>query len=174
VITTLLILAFLIVLLSTAIGVVLTLLTLPGTWLVLVAGVALQYSLGEPRIFADSTLLTCLGIAILAEIVEIVASAAGAKKAGGTRSASILSIIGAGVGAIVLGIVIPIVGAIIGGVVGAGIGAIVGQRGIAGSTWSHSLRVGTGAAAGRFVATIAKVGATVLIGIILMVAVCVA
>ncbi len=169
--TTLLILAFVALLIATGAGIVLTLLTLPGTWVVLLTGVGLQYSLGQPRLFADSTLLTCLGIAIVAEIVELVASAAGAKRAGGGRSASILSVIGAGVGAIVGGLVIPVVGAIPGGVIGAGLGAIAGQRGITGSSWSQSWRVGAGAATGRLVATIAKAGAAGVIGGILLVAV---
>jgi uncharacterized protein YqgC (DUF456 family) len=169
--TTLFILAFLAILIASVLGVLLTFLTLPGTWLVLIVGVIIQYSLGKPHIFDDRTLLACLGIAIIGEIVEIVASAAGAKRAGGGRSASILSIIGAGVGAIAGGMIVPVIGAIPGGIAGAALGAIAGQRGIARSTWSHSLRVAKGAAIGRFVATIAKAGAAGLIGVILLIGV---
>jgi uncharacterized protein len=162
------------------VGMVLALITLPGTWLILLGAIVLNYGLPKlmvlagktmPQLFEDKTLIALVVVALLAEIIEFAASAAGAKKAGGGKSGAIFSIIGGLVGGIVGGIVIPIVGAIPGGIVGAGVGAVLGERHLGKKSWEAAARVGQGAAAGRAVATIAKSAAAAIIGGTLLVAV---
>lgn len=179
-VTALTIAAFLVLLIVGLIGVGLALLTLPGTWLILAAGIVLQFLTRElarlsghemPWLFDNATLWTCAGIALVAEIVEFVASAIGTKRAGGGKSGALFSILGGLVGGILGGLIIPIVGAIPGGVVGAGVGALLGERGVGKRSWRDAFRIGQGAAAGRLVATVAKGGAAGLIAIILLVAV---
>jgi uncharacterized protein len=167
-----LILAVLAMLLGAIAGVVLTALTLPGLWLTLIVAVGLQFIFGDPALFSWWTLGVCLALAIAAEVIELVSSAAGATKSGGGRSGAWGALIGSFIGAI-LGtfIPIPIVGTIAGAVIGAAAGAIMGERGIAGKTWTASLKVGAGAAKGRFLATIVKTAIAALIGLILVVAV---
>lgn len=178
--TTLTILAFIVLLALSAVGIVLALLTLPGTWLIVVGAIILQYGAPAsaglfgrdmPPLFDVWTLVACAGIALAAEIIEFAASALGAKKAGGGASGAIFSIIGGLVGAILGSFVVPLIGTIIGGVAGAGIGAVLGERHVGKKSWADASRVGQGAAAGRLVATIAKSAAAALIGLILLVAV---
>ena len=58
-------------------GIVLTLLTLPGTWLMLL--VALLCQLWRPEQFSWWTLGLALLLAVIAEIIEFFASAVGAR-----------------------------------------------------------------------------------------------
>jgi hypothetical protein len=46
----------------------------------------------------------------------------------------------------------------------------VAERGIGGRTWTHSMQIGTGAAAGRLVASIVKGGVTGAVGAALTIA----
>ncbi len=155
-------------------GVLVTAFTLPGTWLAL-AGASLAQWLHHEQfgtyMFSWWTLGVCLGLAVTAEIVEGVASAIGAAKAGGSKRAAIASIAGAILGA-VLGTVllpIPILGTIAGAAIGAGLAALLTEKHLGEKTWAQAARVGTGAAVGRLVATVAKVGFAIAIAITLTV-----
>ena len=169
---TLAILAALILLFATLIGVVLTVVTLPGVWFVLIVALVCQWAFGEPYLFDWWTLGIAAILALLGEVFEFISSAIGAKKAGGGRSGAIGSILGAVAGAIFGSflIPIPIVGTLVGVVVGAGLGAIAFERGIAGREWSHAFRIGTSAAASRAAALIVKGILTAGIGVALAVA----
>lgn len=177
-VTTLTILAFLLLLAVSAVGVALALLTLPGAWLILIAGIVLGF--GTPALaglmghtmaplYDERTLIVCGVLALLAEIIEFVASAAGAKRAGGGRGAMVWAMMGGLVGGLAGGMIIPIVGAIPGGVLGAGLGAVAAERTLSGRTWRESSRVGQGAAAGKLGAIVAKGGAAGVIALILLV-----
>ena len=65
---------------------------------------------------------------------------------------------------------IPILGTVIGAVVGAGVGAVLGERGVSGTEWGRSAKIGAGAAAGRAASVIVKSLLTALCGAILTVA----
>ncbi len=156
-------------------GVVLTLFTLPGIWLaILGAGLVQWWSIATDRgeIFSWWTLGACVAIGVAAELIELLASAAGAKKAGGTRRGAIGSVIGALVGAIVgsFAIPVPVLGTIVGAAAGAGGGALLLERSGGRKTWTQSTKIGAGAAAGRLVATVIKSGLAGVIAIILSVA----
>ncbi len=167
------IIAGIMVAISAILGIVLTLLTLPGIWFaILVAGLAQWWHMArfnEPM-FSWYTLGTCVGLGILAEVVELFASAAGAAKAGGTRRGAIGSVIGGLVGAIGGSFVVPLLGTIIGAAVGAGTGALLLERAGGKKNWKQSTKVGAGAAAGRLVASVLKTGFATVIAIILAVA----
>lgn len=167
------ILAFAILFISSFLGLALTLLTLPGVWLILTVAVILQLAYGEPLLFSWWTLGIALGLALAGELAEFGASALGATRAGGGRSGALGSIVGSTVGAVAgtFLIPIPVAGTIVGGVIGAGAGALVAERGIANRTWWQSCRIGHGAAWGRLIATIAKLGIVAAVGILLTVAI---
>jgi len=156
-------------------GVLLTALTLPGIWFMLLcAGAAQwwwswQFPASEP-LFSWWTLGVCAGLAVLAEAIEFGASAYGAAKFGGTRWGAAGSIVGALAGAVVGSIVVPLLGTIIGAAVGAGLGALLLERAVVRRTWAESGKAGVGAAVGRLAATLVKVGIAVVVAGILSVA----
>ena len=157
-----------IVTLCALLGVALTAVTGPGTWLaVLVAALCAWW---QPEMFSIWTLLACALLALLGELFEFFGSAVGARRAGGTRTGAWGSLLGSLVGLVVgqILIPIPILGALVGAVAGAGLGAVVFERGIAKRTWKESARSGTGAAAGRALATVLKTGVAVVIAAVLI------
>ncbi len=116
-----------------------------------------------------------LALAGLGELFEFLASVLGAKRAGGSRRAAVLSIVGSIVGGLtgaVLGLPIPLIGWLVGSVLfaclGAFIGALVGERWY-GSDLDSSVKVGTAAFVGRLLGTIGKLatGAGILVVAIL-------
>jgi uncharacterized protein len=165
--------AFLIMLLVSVCGVVLTLLTLPGVWVILIVALFVQLLWGDPQVFSWWTLGAALLVALLGEAIELASSALGATRAGGGASGAIGSIVGSLVGAILgsIFIPVPIVGTVVGGVLGAGAGAIAAERGISRRPWGQSYRIGQGAAIGRLISTIVKVGVAAAVGVMLTLAV---
>lgn len=139
--------------------VVLTLLQLPGTWLMLLLVLIVAWlTQGSFNAVETISLLIMLILAGLGELVEFIAGAIGSHVTGGTRRGAALSIVTAIAGAI-LGtflIPVPIVGTLIGACVGAGAGSLVGDK-WAGKNWKAALISGTGAAVGKFSGTVAKV-----------------
>jgi uncharacterized protein YqgC (DUF456 family) len=142
-----------VVLISLA-GVLLTVMTLPGAWIALAAAVGCQF--WQPGMFSWWTIGAAAGLAALGEILEVIASAMGASKAGASKKGAMGAVVGSIVGAIAGSFVVPILGTIVGAVVGAGLGALVMERGVEGKTWSASAKAGSGAAVGRFAATVMK------------------
>jgi uncharacterized protein YqgC (DUF456 family) len=128
---------------------------LPGTWLMLAAGVG--YSMLVPNSIGMFVLVGTTIIAVIAEIFEFTLSAKYAKKYGGSRRAGWGAIIGGTIGAFV-GVPVPIVGPIIGAFAGSFLGALVAEfsRGTDSQT---ATRVAWGALVGRAVAAALKVAA---------------
>lgn len=157
-----------IVVIASLLGVLLTALTLPGTWVAILVAVACQF--WRPGMFSLWTLGTVIAIAVAAEVIEIAASAAGARHTGGSKRAAWGAVGGSLVGLIVGSGVFPVVGSIVGAIVGAGLGALLVERHAEGKTWTASAKVGGGAAAGRLVATVVKTALSAVIGVILSVA----
>jgi len=150
-------------------GVALTLMTLPGVWLIVAA--AIGVNLWQDGTFNWWTIVACGVLGVIGEVLEFAAGAAGAAKAGGTRRGAIGGIVGSLVGAVAGSMVLLFpIGTILGAVVGAGVGAALMERTHKHQTWETSAKVGTGAAVGRFAATIIKTVITAAIGVTLTVA----
>lgn len=151
-------------------GVGLTLVTLPGIWLMIAVATLIHFLWVD--LYSPWTLAAAVVLGVLAEIAELVASAAGSTKAGGSKHGAIWSIVGAIAGAI-LGTIflpVPVVGSIIGGVVGAGTGAIAGELSFGRKHWKDAARIGQGAAIGRFFSTIIKGAFALIIALLLSIA----
>ena len=117
-----------------------------------------------------STVGVLIVLAIVGEIVEFGAGAAGAAKQGASRRGIVLSILGAMVGSftgLAIGAPIPILGsfvmAVLGGAVGAFVGAYTGEA-WKGRSEAERMAVGRGAFSGRLWGTVGKlaVGAIML------------
>lgn len=137
---------------------------LPGTWVMLAAGVG--YSLLVPDSISWFTLIAVTVIAVVAEVFEFTLAGQYARKYGGSRRASWGAIIGGTVGAII-GVPVPIIGSIIGAFAGAFAGALVAEYSL-GSGAQASTRVATGALIGRAVASAMKVAAGLIIAVWLL------
>jgi len=151
------------------VGVVLTVVTLPGLWLTLLVAGGMWW--WKPGFFNWWTFGLCIGLAVIAEVIELVAGTAGASKAGASRTGSIVAGIGSLIGAIVCAPFFFPIGSIAGGVLGAAAGAIAIERGLKKKTWEQATQAGQGAAIGRIIATAAKVSLAVVIAVILSVGV---
>jgi hypothetical protein len=146
--------------------------SLPGNWALL--GLTALFAWLVPhdssRGVTWNTVWILLALAIVGEIIEFVAGAAGAAKRGASRRSIWLSLIGAVIGSIggaIVGLPIALVGspiaALLGGAAGAFVGAYLGE------TWvdrshGHSVEVAWGAFLGRVWGTVGKfaVGAVML------------
>ena len=142
-----------------------TFLQLPGNWLmVLAAGVLAQWG-PEPAMFSFWTIAAMALIALVAEVLELVAESAGARRAGGSRRGALLALAGSLGGGILGTFIFPLVGSILGACAGACLGALIGERS-GGRPLKESVRSGKGAAVGRFFGMAIKIGAGVLIWLI--------
>ena len=139
-------------------GLALTVMTLPGLWLML-AATAIYALLTHGYFISWWTLAVLLVLATIAEIIEFFSSGAGAKKAGGGKAGFWGALIGGIVGGIVLSffIPIPIFGTLVGVCVGTFVGAMAGEM-LAGRKIGHSAWIGFGAARGRLFGTFIKLG----------------
>lgn len=162
-------LAAAIVIVMSVLGVGLAAITLPGTWVALLTAVIVKF--WRPELIDWTTIGVGAGLALVGEIVEIFASAAGAARAGGSRRGAIGAVVGSLLGAIAGAPFLLLIGAIVGAVIGAGLGAVIAERGFTGRTWKDSARIGAGAAVGRLWATVAKVGISMTVALMLTVAV---
>lgn len=149
-------------------GALLVLLQLPGIWLALLVALLCQWWRAD--LFSWWTLGAVALVAALAEIADFAASALGAAGAKGTRSgvwgALAGSIIGLVAGAVL--IPVPILGSVVGAIVGAGLGALAAERGIAHRPWREATAVGWGAAVGKVLSTIVKVGFALVAAVLLI------
>jgi uncharacterized protein len=161
--------AIAIILIAGLAGVVLTLITLPGTWVAI--GVALIIKVWQPSLFPWWVVGVAVVLALVGEAVEFCASALGAARGGATRRGAVGAIVGSIAGAILGSPLLFPIGTIAGGVIGAAAGTIIMERGAADRTWKDATRAGTGAAAGRLVATVAKTGIACAIALLLAVSV---
>lgn len=142
-----------------AAGWLLTLMSLPGNWLMVAA--AALYAAVVPDASRWDLSWSLVGIlalmAAIGELAEGLAAAAGVRKLSGSRRAAILSILGATVGALVGTGAFPL--PVVGTLLGAGIGAMLGD--IAGEVWKGTTterlqQIGWAAFWGRILGSIAK------------------
>ncbi len=148
---------------------------LPGNWFIvgLASLFVLWVSEGTDGGMSWDTVGILVVLAIVGEVVEFMAGAAGAAKKGGARRSVFLALVGAFSGSIfgaLAGVPIPVIGPLVGALAGAGFGAYFGAY--LGETWKGrtpemSMEVGKGAMIGRVLGTVGKLAVgTVMIGVV--------
>lgn len=155
----------------------LVVLGLPGTWLMAaLAGLFAWWQWDAARSSFDQflglpALIVILALAIIGEIWEFAASAAGAKKAGASGWGAIGALVGTIVGGIVgtIAIPIPLVGSLIGACGGAAAGAWICEL-VIGRPQDQAVRSGVGAGVGRLKGTLAKLAIAVVMWLVIAVA----
>ncbi len=157
------------------------LIALPGNWAAVL--ILLGYAFVGPEAGNASIgylpVVAAFCFAALGEAFEFIAAALGAQKAGASRKATLLAMVGSMAGAIfgaIVGLPVPIVGqvlaAILFGGLGATLGAMLGEWSN-GSSWRESLPIGHAAFWGRTIGTLGKVAAGAVIVVIAMISVAV-
>lgn len=142
----------------------LNLVGLPGNWLIVLATVLYAWLTSKLDSFGlgFAAVAVVTALAVFGEILELVASAIGVKRYGGSRRSAILALCGSLVGAITglfVGIPIPVVGPVIAAILFAGFGAFGGAalgELAGGRSFEASWDVGWAAFCGRVVGTLAK------------------
>lgn len=149
----------------------LTLLQMPGLWLMLLAALCLNLFYA-PSMFSWWTIGAAGGLCLLAEVSEFAAGAVGAQRAGATRRGMWGAVAGGIVGAIVgtVAIPIPVLGTLLGAGIGSGLGAAGLELSRRGATMDHAARVAGGAAVGRVTAAVIKLGFACVLAAVLSVA----
>jgi uncharacterized protein len=158
------------------VGWLLTLLSLPGNWLMVAATAVHAYFVPpDSRAAIDwKVVVAILIMAILGEVVELVAGAAGTAKAGGSRRGVLLALAGSVLGSILglfAGLPIPVVGSVIAALLFAGLGAlagaVLGEMSV-GRNLDASWRIGKAAFRGRLAGTLAKtaVGSAIVLVVV--------
>ncbi|MBN1590513.1 MAG: DUF456 domain-containing protein [Pirellulales bacterium] len=142
----------------------LTLLGVPGNWLIVAAVIVyvLFVPPESPRAIDWTSVFVLVVLATVGELLEFVAGALGVTKAGGSHRGAILALLGSLAGGIIglfIGLPIPVVGSLLGAVLLAGVGAFTGA--VLGEQWKgrgldDSLRIGHAAFWGRLFGTVAK------------------
>lgn len=133
-------------------GVILTIFTLPGVWLVYVSVFVLAW-MGSFEIITPFILAILLVLSLLSTLVDNIVIALGAKKLGGTKYGMIGAILGGFVGLLV--------GNIPGMFLGPIIGAVSFELIFAHKDFKQSLKAGLGSFIGILASIILKVGFTI-------------
>jgi uncharacterized protein len=145
---------YILLLLLLVTGLFINILGLPGLWL-MVGAAGIYVLITDWQYAGWSMLVALLVLALLAELVEFVAGAAGSKAAGGSKRGMVGAIIGGIIGGIAGTPWLPIIGTIIGACIGSFIGAFVIEL-LIGRGTGLSTRIGWGAAKGRLYGIVAK------------------
>ncbi len=159
-------------------GLALNLIGLPGLWL-MVAAHGLYAWLDQADLAGWESAIALLLLALLAELLEFLAGAAGSKAAGGSLRSTLGAVVGGIIGAIVgviLVPVVPVLNAILGACVGSFIGAAALEASKASQTVETRLdfygrlnRVGRGAFWGRLWGVVLKSAVGLIMLIVSMV-----
>lgn len=141
-----------------------TLFGMPGNWLMVIitAVYACLVPVGWRVAVGWKLVLLLVVLAGLGELIELLAGAAGATRAGGSKRGAALALLGSILGAVVgifVGLPVPLVGSILAALLFAGLGAMAGA--IVGEVWAgrdlpRSWRIGKAAFRGRLIGTLAK------------------
>lgn len=134
----------------------LTLLGLPGNWLMIATAALAEWAL-EPQLFARNTFIAVIAIAVLGELIELFAGAIGSKRGGASALGSLGALVGGILGAILgTGLIpIPVIGTILGAALGAFAGSALLER-ARGRSPEDAARAGRGAAIGHVMGNITK------------------
>ena len=156
--------------------VLVTLVGLPGTWLMV--GGAIVVTVCNP-LWSDTPIWgwipigIVLGLAVCGEILETAAAGLGAKAGGGTKRGMVGAILGSMIGAIAITFMLPIplVGTLVGAIVGAFVGALLGELSHKEPAAAAGLaKSATGAAIGRVMGILGKAGIAAICFCVLLIA----
>lgn len=160
---------YVLLLLLSVTGLFLNILGLPGLWLMVgsIAGYAWlttwNHFVGWPSVG------TLIVLGLIAELAEFLAGAAGSKAAGGRKRGMVGAVAGALIGGLAFSFIpVPVVATIVGACFGAFIGAALLE--LTDRDFRHALRVGMGAAKGRFIGIVIKTAIGVVMLLIILVA----
>lgn len=157
---------YILLLILLLVGLSINVLTLPGLWLMAAVYGVYGWLTGWNHYVGWPSLIAMAVLATVAEIVELTAGSAGAKKAGASKRAMIGAVVGGMVGAVFLTalIPIPVVGTVIGVCLGAALGAGIVELMVR-RDLEQSIRVGSGAFKGRLLGIVSKlaIGAVMLL-----------
>ena len=150
---------------------VLTLLTLPGNWMMVATTVLVAWWQWDKHMFHPATLAAIVALAVVGEVLEFVSSAVGVRKAGGTRKGAVGSLLGALIGAVAgtFLIPVPLLGTLIGTCLGACGGAWAFEA-LGGRSQAQSAKAGVGAGVSRLAGTLIKLAIGAAIWLIVAVA----
>jgi len=161
---------YILLLLIALAGLLMVIVTMPGLWLV-TAAAAVFALLTHFHFIGRETLIALVVLSFAGELLELGAGGAAARRAGGGRRAMIGGAIGALLGGFFLTFIIPV--PILGTIFGVCLGSFLGAAGLemlGGKQIPHSLRIGAGAATGRFLGIIIKL----MIGLAMLVLILIA
>jgi uncharacterized protein YqgC (DUF456 family) len=156
----------------------LTIIGVPGNWLMILAAAFYVYfgPESDPLRMHWGWLLGLIFLASIGELFEFLASALGAAKLGGSKRGASLAFVGSiagGIAGLFIGVPIPVLGqviaALIGACLGAFLGAMLGEK-WKGRDWPETLKISTAAGVGRLLGTIGKVS----LGFVMILAACTA
>lgn len=146
------------------VGVILCVFRLPGTWLIVAAGVADQWLHHWPKMWIVYVLI---GVALIAEIVEFGTAGIVARRAGGSRASAWGGLVGGIIGVFVFSIPLPLIGSVIGALLGCFLGAAIVELHQQ-QELSHGARVGYFAAIGMALGIVSKIAAAMLMSALLV------
>ena len=141
-----------------------TIVGMPGTWIMLGLAVLFHFLIPDASRAAIGwpALITMAVLAGLGELLEFLASAMGVAKAGGSRRGAVLALAGSFIGAIIgafIGIPIPFIGPLVAVVFFSGLGALAGAfvgEFSHGKQMQQSFQIGRAAFWGRILGTLSK------------------
>jgi len=151
------------------VGVVLTAVKLPGTWLIVVSAGFYGWATGWGRVTLV-VMAVLVGAALVGEAIELVASVLTARKVGATRQAAWGGLIGGFAGMFVFSLPMPIIGTIAGAIIGCFVGAAIGEL-TARRKLSQSTKVGFFSALGFVLGIVAKMMVAFAMAAVLLTAV---
>lgn len=162
--TVTIIIATIFFLLAAATAWLVTIVGLPGTWIMLGFSVLFHFLIPDESRAAIGwpILITMAVLAGLGELLEFLASALGVAKAGGSRRGAVLALLGSFIGAILgafVGIPIPVIGPLVAVVFFSGLGALAGAfigEFSHGRQIKQSFQIGRSAFWGRILGTLSK------------------
>lgn len=149
--------------------------SLPGNWLMLMFAIVYKMVVpaeAVPRL-SWTVVALCALLAILGEVWEFMAGAAGAARQGGSPRGAVMAIVGSlagSIGGALVGVPVPVVGPMIGALVGGAVGAFAGAYiGEHRKPHLERMSISKGALLGRLFGTAGKLGFGLLMLVILAV-----
>ncbi len=146
-------------------GWLMTLIGLPGNWLMVVVAAAYAYLAPEAwrTDIGWKVVAAVAALAVVGEIFEFLAGSLGTARAGGSKRSAALALVGSvagGIGGVMIGLPIPVIGPLVAAMAFAAVGAMTGA--ILGEYWKgrrieEGWEVGKGAFWGRLFGTLGKI-----------------